>query len=47
VLYPAEKDRILISKEGHDGKRGKISILPLKLDESQALVQDREDVLAH
>jgi hypothetical protein len=29
-----------------DIKRG-MSILPLKLGESQALVQDREDVLAH
>jgi hypothetical protein len=28
-------------------KEGKISLLPLKLDESQALVQDKEDVLAH
>jgi hypothetical protein len=28
-------------------KKREISILPLKLDESQALVQDREDVLAH
>jgi hypothetical protein len=27
-------------------KEGKISLLPLKLDESQALVQDKEDVLA-
>jgi hypothetical protein len=48
VLYPAEKDRILISKEGHDlKKKGDMNILPLKLDESQALVQDKEDVLAH
>jgi hypothetical protein len=39
--------RILISKEGCDWKKGKISLLPLKLDESQALVQDREDALAH
>jgi hypothetical protein len=39
--------KILISKEGHDCKRGKISLLPLKLAESQPLVQDREDVLAH
>jgi hypothetical protein len=28
-------------------KVGKISLLPLKLDESQALVQGKEDVLAH
>jgi hypothetical protein len=28
-------------------KKGKICLLPLKLDESQALVQDKEDVLAH
>jgi hypothetical protein len=28
-------------------KEGKISILPLKLDGNQALVQDKEDVLAH
>jgi hypothetical protein len=28
-------------------KKGEMNILPLKLDESQALVQDREDVLAH
>jgi hypothetical protein len=28
-------------------KRGKISLLPLKLDGNQALVQDKEDVLAH
>jgi hypothetical protein len=28
-------------------KEGKISLLPLKLDENQALVQDKEDVLAH
>jgi hypothetical protein len=28
-------------------KRGKISLLPLKLDENQALVLDKEDVLAH
>jgi hypothetical protein len=28
-------------------KEGKISLLPLKLNESQALVQDKEDVLAH
>jgi hypothetical protein len=28
-------------------KGGKISLLPLKLGESQALVQDKEDVLAH
>jgi hypothetical protein len=47
VLNPAGKDRILISEEGHDCKRRKISILPLKLDESQALVQDKEDGLAH
>jgi hypothetical protein len=39
--------KILISKEGHDWKRGKIGLLPLKLDENQALVQDKEDVLAH
>jgi hypothetical protein len=37
----------LISKEGHDWRGGKISLLPLKLYESQALVQDKEDVLAH
>jgi hypothetical protein len=29
------------------GKEGKISLLPLKLDENQALFQDKEDVLAH
>jgi hypothetical protein len=28
-------------------RRGKISLLPLKLDENQALVLDKEDVLAH
>jgi hypothetical protein len=28
-------------------EKREISILPLKLDESQALVQDGEDVLAH
>jgi hypothetical protein len=28
-------------------KEGKISILSLKLDESQALVRNKEDVLAH
>jgi hypothetical protein len=28
-------------------KEGKISILPLKLDENQALALDKEDVLAH
>jgi hypothetical protein len=27
-------------------KKREISILPVKLDESQALVQDKEDVLA-
>jgi hypothetical protein len=47
VLNPAGKGRILISEEGHDCKRRKISILPLKLDESQALVQDKEDGLAN
>jgi hypothetical protein len=30
-----------------DVKMGEMNILPLKLDESQALVKDREDVLAH
>jgi hypothetical protein len=39
--------KILISKEGHDWKGGKISLLPLKLNGNQALVQDKEDVLAH
>jgi hypothetical protein len=28
-------------------KEGKINLLPLKLDENQALVQDKEDALAH
>jgi hypothetical protein len=28
-------------------EKREISILPLKLDGSQALVQDKEDVLAH
>jgi hypothetical protein len=28
-------------------KKGEMNMLPLKLDESQALVQDKEDVLAH
>jgi hypothetical protein len=28
-------------------KKGEMNILPLNLDESQALVQDKEDVLAH
>jgi hypothetical protein len=39
--------KILVSKEEQDFKRRKISLLPLKLDENQALVQDKEDVLAH
>jgi hypothetical protein len=32
----------MVEKEGK-----KISILPLKLDGNQALVRDKEDVLAH
>jgi hypothetical protein len=39
--------KILVSKEEQYFKRRKISLLPLKLDENQALVQDKEDVLAH
>jgi hypothetical protein len=47
VLYPAENDKILISKEGHDlKKKREMNILPLNLGGSQALIQDKEDVLA-
>jgi hypothetical protein len=44
ILYPAENDKIMISKEGMIESR---EMLPLKLVESQALVQDKEDALAH
>jgi hypothetical protein len=46
ILYPAENDKIMISKEGMIESR-EMNILPLKLVESQALVQDKEDALAH
>jgi hypothetical protein len=39
VLYPAENGKNDWTKD--------ISLLPLKLDENQALVQDKEDVLEH
>jgi hypothetical protein len=37
----------MISSEGYAWSKGKISVLPLKLDESQASTQDRMSVLAH
>jgi hypothetical protein len=37
----------MISKEGHASEKKKISALPLKLAGSQALAQDKKNVLAH
>jgi hypothetical protein len=39
--------RIMTSKEGHAWQKKKISALPLRLVESQALAQDKKSVLAH
>jgi hypothetical protein len=46
ILYLVENDKIMISTEGMIESRD-MGTLPPKLVESQALTQDREDVLAH
>jgi hypothetical protein len=37
----------MISKEGHASEKKKMSALPLRLARSQALTQDKKNVLAH
>jgi hypothetical protein len=39
--------KIMISKEGYALEKKKISALPLRLAGSQALAQDKNNVLAH